>query len=207
MSAPATCCCFHPSSSPQCHTVVVAVQQQFRLLPPPPAAKEQNSFAEVEGALLITGWGGTQLSRSIVQPGSKGCATSSSPPSSKSVRYTAHDSLSSEIAMLISLLVMATASGAQDGPTTVTAEEVGAEASSSFTSRIWGLMVAFSQVNDLSSMKKHHFVVFKRKFFVPAQVPSYHLILEAFLVCWVVWLLIRRRSYKNRDLKAVKLTR
>ncbi len=77
-------------------------------------------------------------------------ATSNSPPSLKSVRYTVHDSLSSEIAMLISLLVMATASGTQDGPTTVTAEEVGAEASSSFTSRIWGLMVAFSQVNDLA---------------------------------------------------------
>lgn len=42
---------------------------------------------------------------------------------------------------------------------------------------------------------------------LPFQVPSYHLILEASLVCWVVWLLIRRVSHRNRRLKAEKLTK
>ena len=39
------------------------------------------------------------------------------------------------------------------------------------------------------------------------QVPSYHLLFEAFLISWVVWLLVRRVSNKNKRLKAEKLTK
>ncbi len=39
------------------------------------------------------------------------------------------------------------------------------------------------------------------------QVPSYHLVLEAFLICWVVWLLVRRAKHKNRHLNSIKLTK
>lgn len=40
-----------------------------------------------------------------------------------------------------------------------------------------------------------------------SQVPTYHLLLEAFLVSWVVWLLVRRVSSRERRLKAEKLTK
>lgn len=49
--------------------------------------------------------------------------------------------------------------------------------------KAWGALIAFSQV------------------------PSYHLVLEASLVCWVLWLLIRRASHRGRRAKAEKLTR
>jgi len=38
-------------------------------------------------------------------------------------------------------------------------------------------------------------------------VPIYHLLLEASLVCWVLWLLIRRASHRNRRARAERLTR
>ncbi len=53
----------------------------------------------------------------------------------------------------------------------------------SFTSRIWSVAVNF------------------------AQVPSYHLVLEAFLISWVVWLLIRRVNSREKRLKAERLTK
>lgn len=40
-----------------------------------------------------------------------------------------------------------------------------------------------------------------------SQVPSYHLLLEGFLISWVVWLLVRRVSNRNKRLRAEKLTK
>lgn len=39
-----------------------------------------------------------------------------------------------------------------------------------------------------------------------AQVPTYHLLLEAFLFLWIGWLLYRRLRQRKRDKKEVKLT-
>ena len=39
------------------------------------------------------------------------------------------------------------------------------------------------------------------------QVPSYHLVLEAFLLGWVIWLLIRRVSSREKKLKAERLSK
>eukprot|EP00095_Tigriopus_kingsejongensis_P010689 maker-scaffold261_size233860-snap-gene-1.28 protein:Tk10689 transcript:maker-scaffold261_size233860-snap-gene-1.28-mRNA-1 annotation:"hypothetical protein DAPPUDRAFT_301811" len=40
-----------------------------------------------------------------------------------------------------------------------------------------------------------------------SQVPSYHLLFEGFLISWVIWLLVRRVSNRNKRLRAEKLTK
>ena len=40
-----------------------------------------------------------------------------------------------------------------------------------------------------------------------SKVPTYHLAFEALLMCWVLWLLVRRVSTRNKKLKAERLTK